>query len=67
MPRLRHERHGVADRRERIAQLVREHRDELVHALRRVGQRLGMSALRQVLRDTCTKPRVLALRVVQGA
>ncbi len=29
-----HELDGVANRRERIAQLVREHRDELVHALR---------------------------------
>ena len=46
----RHERHGIADRRQRIAQFVRQHRDELVHALRRVGQRFGVPALRQVLR-----------------
>src|SRR6185437_6412279 len=30
-PLLLHQHHGVADRSERIAQLVREHRDELVH------------------------------------
>ena len=33
-----HERHRVADRRQRIAQFVREHRDELVGAMRRIGE-----------------------------
>ena len=45
-----HERHGIANRCEWIAQFVRQHRDELVHSLRSVGERLGVPALRQVLR-----------------
>jgi hypothetical protein len=42
---------GVADRRERIAQLVREHREELVHALRVGLESLDALALGHVARD----------------
>src|SRR6202023_226682 len=44
-----HEIDGVADRGKRIAQLMREHRDEFLHALRRIGQSLGMPSLREGL------------------
>ena len=40
-----HERHGIANRSQGIAQLVCQHGDELVHALRGVGERFRMAPL----------------------
>src|SRR6185437_6097479 len=64
-PLLLHQHHGVADRSERIAQLVREHRDELVHPRRGVLERFRVALLCQVLRDV-REARELALPVDDG-
>ena len=47
----RHHVDGAADGRQRVAQLVRKHRDEFRHLLRRLLERLDVPAVREVLRD----------------
>ena len=59
-----HERHGIADRRQRIAQFVREHRDELVGAMSRVGERFGVATLGEILRHHVVRAR-RAVRLAQ--
>ena len=55
-----HELHGVLDRRERIPQLVREHRQELVLAAVRVLQLLlGLARARDLALERTVKARIL--------
>jgi hypothetical protein len=61
-----HDRDRVANRRQRVAQLVREHRQELAHTAARTLQLFQAAAVRHVPRDLCESDQLPAGAVHRG-